>query len=165
MSESSSELSKAASRWTLTRAPGFELPGTTGGGDRAIHQLIDYTREGVTVVGFYGYEELDAAAPLSWLQCSEEIDVLVVSDAGCSKLVKTATNDHLVFPLLGDPSGNVADKYGANYEDEETGRVVLIDSSDRIRRTWEDGPDAMTVYDAALELLESESNTPQRGAD
>ena len=149
---------------TVSRAPAFTLPGTTGG-DWTIHRLGDYTREGVTVIGFFGRESLEAARPLSWLTFDDDIDVLVVSDAECSELSGEAMENSFGFPLLGDPEQSVAVEYGADLDAMDTGSVFLVDSSEYIRRRWEDRLDAMAVYDAATMLMERDASLRQRGGD
>lgn len=145
------------------RAPAFQLPGTNGG-PWQLYRLSEYTREGVTLVGFYPHEALQDAAFLSWFQFAENTEVLVVSNVECATLDRTRERSNITFPILGDPEGRVALEYGADFE-TETGTVFLVDSAERICCIWTGSIDPRELYTDAIQYMNETPQPTQRGAD
>ena len=149
--------------WSPARAPAFQLPGTRGG-PWQLYSLSEYTREGVTLVGFYPHDALEDSAFLSWFQFTENIEVLVVSDAERTTLERTTELSYITFPILGDPDGRVALEYGTDFETKpET--IFLVDSAERICRIWKGSVDPRELYTVAVQYMNESPQHTQRGAD
>lgn len=132
-------------------APEFELPGTNGSGWR-LYRLDEYTTRGVTIVGFYPADAIERSEALSWLQFTEGIDVLVLSNIQCTTFDRPELAARNQFPLLGDIDESVARAYDTSYS--HSGKVVMIDSSGQITHDWPARVGPRVIYRAARELLD-----------
>jgi peroxiredoxin len=157
---SNSPLDPVAGR--ALRAPNFELPGTNGG-DGALYRLSDFTDHGVTLVGFVAAESLASVAYLAWLDLVDGVDVVLVSDRKCTALDPRRSGVSLGVPLLGDPSGVVAARYGAPF-DGTPGTLVLVDAEERVQRVWSTEADPMEVYAGAVGFLDDDPRVIDGGA-
>lgn len=135
-------------------APGFELPGTNGSGWR-LYRLDEYTTRGVTIVGFYPADGIERSEVLSWLQFTEGIDVLVLSNIQCTTFDRPELVARNQFPVLGDIDESVARAFGISYS--SSGEVVMIDSSGQITHVWPAKVGPRVIYRTARELLDAEA--------
>lgn len=151
-----------ADRSSETRAVDVPGPGTDGDGEE-IHSPTDYTGEAATLLAFVPEESIEGARFLSWLNLTDGIDVVLVSDTRCSARDADSLLAKGDVPLVGDPDGVVAREYGVDFDDLSTGTIVLIDSTDRIRQTWSTDIDAIDIYVTVKRQLEIDHSTD--GAD
>lgn len=121
----------------------------------------DLASDAVSVLGFYPFDSLEEAAALSWLQFIEGVDVVVATDANPQRLGRVAPPLRSL-PLLCDPEGEVAADYGVDYGNVATRRVVLVDASRKVVRTWPADHDPRDVHAAALEQVET-GESPRQG--
>ena len=136
-----------------TEAPGFTVPGRTAVEGR-VYRLQEYTGEGVTVVAFVPAESIREARFLAWLTLTDGVDALVVSNHQSSALNRAETPMELSVPVLSDADGSVASAYGLDYDRMTGERILLIDSTNRIRRVWTDGIDPADIHHAAKQHLD-----------
>jgi peroxiredoxin len=136
-----------------TDAPEFAAPGTNVVAGR-VFRLREYTGEGVTIVAFVPTESLRKAKFLAWLTLTDGIDALVISDFRSSAPDRTEMATELRVPVLADPDGSVAGAYGVDYDRATGGRVLLIDSTNRIRRVWTGPIEPTDVHRAAKQHLD-----------
>lgn len=141
-----------------TDAPEFAAPGTNVV-DGRVFRLREYTGEGVTIVAFVPTESLRKAKFLAWLTLTDGIDALVVSDFRSSAPDRTEMATELRVPVLADADGSVASAYGVDYARATGGRVLLIDSTNRIRRIWTGPIEPAEVHRAAKRHLDRNLET------
>lgn len=135
------------------QAPELAAPGTNVVEGR-VFRLREYTGEGVTIVAFVPSESIRKAKFLAWLTLTDDIDALVVSDYRSSSPDRTEMATELRVPVLADADGSVARSYGFDYDRATGGRVLLIDSTNRIRRVWTGPVDPADVHRAAKRHLD-----------
>jgi peroxiredoxin len=158
-------MSKQLQRWEPsgghglgTETPAFALSGETGT-DGRLHRLREYMGEGVTVVAFVPWQSIRNAKFLAWLNLTDGIDALVVSN-GRRSTVECATGaSELRVPVFVDPDGAIAREYGVRYEEATDGRLVLVDSTNRVRQTWTGGTDPTEVYLSAQRHLNADGES------
>lgn len=143
--------------------PAFDFPETDGSG-WTLHGGPDFTPDGVSVLGFYPFDSLEDAASLSWLQFTEGVDVVVATDAHPQSLDSVGPPLQSL-PLLCDPEGEVAEDYGVDYGNVSARRVLLIDSSREVVRTWSSEHDPRDVHAAALEQVETGASSSRQGGN
>lgn len=136
-----------------TDAPELAAPGTNVVEGR-VFRLREYTGEGVTIVAFVPTESIRKAKFLAWLTLTDGIDALVVSNDSSSAPDRTEMATELRVPVLADADGSVAKTYGFDYDRTAGGRVVLIDSTNRIRQVWTDPIDPADIHRAAKRHLD-----------
>jgi peroxiredoxin len=142
-----------------TKAPEFAVPGTTVV-ERRVYRLREYTGEGVTIVAFVPAESIRKARFLAWLTLTDGVDAFVVSNYRSSAPDRTEMAIELCVPILDDADGSAARAYGFDYDRMTGGRVLLIDSTNRIRRVWTGRIDPDDVHRAAKRHLDQNVESP-----
>lgn len=163
MSESNTGFNAWGTRRGHNRAPGTVLPGRHQGAPGVFHIGEHTDRDGV-LLGFYAAERLADASFLDWFSLLETIDTFVVSNV--SRLGRAAGTPRSLkrVPVLQDVDGAVANRYGADYDTDPAGTVVLVDSGEQIRETWDTDIDASEIYDTVRTYMR-ETHAADRGTD
>lgn len=145
------------------RAPGTVLPGRQQGAP-GVYYIGDHTDRDGVLLGFYAAERLADASFLDWFSLLETIDTFVVSNV--SRLDRAASTPISLerVPVLQDVDGAVANRYGADYDTDPTGTVVLVGSGEQIRETWDTDVDASEIYDTVRTYMH-DTHTADRGTD
>lgn len=120
-------------------------------------------RDGV-LLGFYAAERLADASFLDWFSFLETIDTFAVSNVSRPGRAPGTSRFLECVPILQDVDGAVANRYGADYETDTTGTVVLVGPGEQIRETWNTDVDASDIYDTVRTYM-SETHTTEGGSD
>jgi len=137
-------------------APSFRLPGTADG-ELGEFALDDYADESIVVLVFYPADfspvctdELCSHRDFEVVALRNEVTILGISGDSAYSHRAFAEEYGLGFPLLSDPLGDVAAKYGVRH-DEFRGHahrpqrsVFVVDASGTVQYSW--------VADATVEL-------------
>ena len=136
-----------------TDAPEFAAPGTNVF-ERRVYRLQEYTGDGVTIVAFVPAGSIRKARFLAWLTLTNGIDALVVSNYRPSAPERAEMATEVRVPVLADADGSIARTYGFDYSRTAGGRILLIDSTNRIRQVWTGQIDPTDVHRAAKRHLD-----------
>lgn len=132
-------------------APDFDLPRPTAEGSETF-RLSAALRDGPVVLAFYPAADTDGAAGLlselaaiDWASVTDSIAILGVGVGGLDDYERLDDAVDVPFPLLLDPDGYFADKYGVlEPVDEETVRVrpsvFVVDQNCFVEDGWSTGP-------------------------
>lgn len=137
-------------------APSFRLPGTADG-ELGEFALDDYAGESIVVLVFYPADfspvctdELCSLQDFEVVALQNEVTILGISGDSAYSHRAFAEEHSLGFPLLSDPVGDVAAKYGVcnddfrGHTDRPRRSVFVVDASGTVQYTW--------VADATVEL-------------
>lgn len=138
------------------RAPDFSLPGT----ETRTHRLSEHTDTGPVVLVFSPFHATaDASTHVhgaEWLTLYPGVDVLGVTAWSRDRIDRFVDDHGVTFPLLSDPTGDVAERYGV--DDVETRdaaspphSIVVIDTERTVQYAWradgvEETPDIGELY-------------------
>lgn len=138
------------------RAPDFCLPGT----ETRTHRLSEHTDSGPVVLVFSPFRDTaDASTHVhgaEWLTLCPGVDVFGITAWSRDRRDRFVDDHGVAFPLLSDPTGDVAERYGV---DDVATRgdaslphsVVVIDTERTVQYTWcaddaEATPDIRELY-------------------
>lgn len=129
-------------------APDFTLPGTAGA-EIETYRLSDHLERGPVVLTFYPFDfspvctdQLCSLSEAEWLTVDDRVDVFGISVDSAHAHRRFIEEYDLLFPLLSDRLGDVAEAYDVLHEEwEEHPRVsqravLAIDRDRTVRYRW-----------------------------
>lgn len=138
-------------------APDFDLPRPLTDGDQT-YRLSAAAHEAPVVVAFFGLDDrtagtelLDALAGVDWARVTDRLSVFGIGVGPLDAVEALATDLDLPFPLLADPNGFFAERYGVLAETPDGWRadraLFVVDQRCRIRFAWSDSDDSIPLDD------------------
>jgi len=129
-------------------APDFDLPRPLADGDQT-YRLSAAAHEAPVVVAFFDLDDraagtalLDALAGVDWARVTDRLSVFGIGVGPLEVVESLAAERDLPFPLLADPDGFFADRYGVLAETSDGWRAAralfVVDQRCRIRFAWSD---------------------------
>lgn len=146
-------------------APDFDLPRPLADGDQT-YRLSAAAHEAPVVVAFFGLDDraagtalLDALAAVDWARVLDRLSVFGIGVGPMDDVERLAAERDLPFPLLADPDGFFADRYGVLDETPEGRRAAralfAVDQQCRVRFAWSDSDDQSIPLDGLTGTLGS----------
>jgi len=146
-------------------APDFDLPRPLTEGDQT-YRLSAAATEAPVVVAFFDIDDrtagtalLDALAGIDWARVIDRLSVFGIGVGPLDDVERLAADLDLPFPLLADPNGFFAERYGVLDETPDGWRpqraLFVIDQRCRVRFAWSDSDDESIPLDDLTAALGS----------
>jgi len=146
-------------------APDFDLPRPTTSGDQT-YRLSAAAQEAPVVVAFFAPADrsgtadlLDALAGVDWASVIDRVSVFGIGVGPLDDVEALATDLDTPFPLLADPNGFFAERYGVMDETPDGWRprraLFVVDQRCRIQFAWrsdDDGAGSVPIDDLTAAL-------------